>query len=217
MRSAFLVLLAAVIALSLMACEEGEEAATPTASLTAAVAETPTREATRTPELQASPTPTLWRTEVFLAEPPATPSGEVAGSCGPSLMVRRPHAWRCTGEEDNAIRNPCFSETEADTFVVCYTGERINLTEPLPVSLGHQEEDPSHAMILQLVHGTSCLFMAGATGLVGDERANYWCDDDAWIVGYPEMGPVWVAHKVWLSESLEPIREARVPVTKVLR
>jgi hypothetical protein len=161
-------------------------------------------------------------TEVIVVQPSAlSVVEEVEGSCytGSSKTVR-PNAWRCS--EDSRGYDPCFSESNDDDFVICAidpeTGVKMNLTEPLPVSYAHQEEDPSFAWILALADGSACTFVAGATGVVDGERANYSCSDEWWVVGVPEVDAVWTVHKVLMSEARDQaVDEADVAVTTVWR
>lgn len=202
-------LLTATLAL---ACEEGEQepgglAATPT------VAATQTAEAIEVP---AEPT------EVIVVQPSAlSVVQETEGHCWTaSSKTVRPNAWRCM--EDSAIHDPCFSESNDDAFVICAvdpeTGVKMNLTEPLPVSEGHQKEDPSYAWILALADRSTCTFIAGATGVINGERANYSCSDEWWVVGLPEVDTVWTVHKVLISEARDQaVAEADVAVTTVWR
>jgi hypothetical protein len=149
---------------------------------------------------------------------------ETEGHCWVgALTTMRPDAWRCM--EGNLIRDPCFSESDMDAFVICPTGHpqdmtgvKMNLTEPLPLSYGHDQEDRSYAWVLELADGATCGFITGATGVIDGERVNYMCSDGWWIVGFPEIDAVWTVRKVLMSASFDqPIADAEVAVVTAWR
>ncbi len=119
-----------------------------------------------------------------------------------SLTVWRPGAWRCMA--GNQINDPCFSNTDEDTSVICVRdptgdgrGVKMNLTKPLPA----RERLPQgqHAWVLELADGAKCGFLQGATGGIGGKRLNYDCSGGWYVLGDPETGQLWRAEKVRLA------------------
>lgn len=178
------------------ACLPGEPGVLP--------ASTPTPAAAITPAPAAKPAATASRgTTVINFRPSGATGQEIEGYCWVrSLAVSRPGAWRCMA--GNQIHDPCFSNTDNDTSVICVadpTGEgkgiKMNLAKPLPV----QESVPQgqRAWVLELADGSKCAFLQGATGGIGGKRLNYGCAGGWYILGDPDPGPVWKADKVRLA------------------
>lgn len=132
------------------------------------------------------------QTDVLLYRPfeQAQASKVVDGSCWTaSIADPRPDAWRCM--VGNAIHDPCFVKTYVQKdHLICPKAPwsrqaiAIKLTNKLP-SHGNQPLDMSKAMpwSIQLANGAKCQLMTGATGLIDGKRANYACDNQAYLVG----------------------------------
>jgi hypothetical protein len=117
---------------------------------------------------------------------------------GESLALDRADAWRCM--VGNEIYDPCFSDAPHATSVICDatpmkpTGIRVKLSAPLPT---HGHTQGKQAWILELGDGTICGFLTGATGGVADQRLNYGCTADTYVIGDPQpVGKVWYATEV---------------------
>lgn len=216
-------LLTATLALG---CEEEQQepggvASTPTVAATQTAEGTEVATPSSAPPADVAPEPT----EVIAVQPSAlSVVQEIEGHCWTgSLMTVRPDAWRCM--EGDLIHDPCFSESDTDASVICplrppghMTGAKMNLTEPLPVSYGHQDEDPSSVWFLELADGTTCILTTGATAVIGGERVNYTCSDGWWVVGLPEVDTVWTVHRVLMSpDSDQPTAEAEAAVATAWR
>jgi hypothetical protein len=117
------------------------------------------------------------------------------GTCEQHASVRH-DVWRCTVEPlpdtGATLISFCVSETPADTFVLCvldaFAGAdavRVDLDMPLPE---RTDDDGFTALAVELEDGTECSFIGGATFVVGDERANFHCSDDSWLIGNPLLG-----------------------------
>ena len=152
-----------------------------------------------------------------------TPEGEdITGeSCGPSMAVSRPNAWRCFA--DSEIYDPCFGEADRGAEVICGTSEpwdalgvRVILDEPL--SAPQMGEDASKVWGIELADGTRCSWLGGATATVEGARVNYGCSDEWVIVGSLRVEPPWIARLVQLpSASAPPVQSRDVPITTVWR
>ncbi|GCE30698.1 hypothetical protein KDA_61820 [Dictyobacter alpinus] len=147
----------------------------------------------------ATSTPAVTATKVLHFVPTGIRSGDVsAGDCWvTSLAAPRNDAWRCM--VDSVIYDPCFSSPAQKDFVLCdaspagnTNGIKVKLTSPLPASTA--ENGDGKPWVLHLSNGAYCTFMTGATSLVGDERVNYACTDNALIPGFPKEGTVWTVH-----------------------
>jgi hypothetical protein len=111
-----------------------------------------------------------------------------------SETTPRRDAWRCAIK--NLIYDPCFSSAKASGLVLCPTapwnnsGIEINLTKPLPVSLGNRGALSIHNQpwALQLFTGRRCLFSGGASNELGGRRLNYFCTGagKTGLWGYPD-------------------------------
>lgn len=225
------VIIAALVAGSMLlaACGESEPAPTPTPTLAATVTLTATPTATPTPAASPTDTPVPQTQVILWLDLGPEVVEETQGSCWTgSGAVERPDAWRCSTVDD-VIYDPCFSRSSADTSVLCpkeppwdMTAVRIDLSEPLPLSMGHEGEDIARVFALETFDGTRCVFITGATGVVYGERANYACGDDWWVIGSPQVSTSmpWTVKMVRMAESpeeepLEYIAEA--PVRTVWR
>jgi len=107
------------------------------------------------------------------------------------------------------------------------TAIKINLTEPLPLSMGWQEGEECLQCVwaLELADGRRCRFVSGATWHFRDERMNYFCEgfgeEGLWIVvGLPEVDTIWTVDVGrWVDGVKEPPVEfyEDVPVRRVWR
>jgi hypothetical protein len=108
----------------------------------------------------------------------------------------------------NTIYDPCFSLPQLEK-VVCPNNLYdknddivLNLTQPFP------EPDPQTdifrsdqlAWYVELLDGSHCFYVTGVTAIVGDERANYICESDDYLMGQLKEGVIWTAKKAILSE-----------------
>ncbi len=146
------------------------------------------------------------------------------GSCGPSIALNRPDAWRCFA--GSRVFDPCFSEEDVDDEVVCMIsspweakGALVSLDEPLRERL-----DGVHASKvwgIELADGSRCSWMGGATTTIEGARLNYSCGEDWFIVGLSRVEPPWIARKVLLEIPLsaphEPLESQDVPIVRIWR
>jgi hypothetical protein len=111
----------------------------------------------------------------------------------------RPDAWRCF--LGNFILDPCFSnETGTSAFVICADSPwssvtKLRLTKPLPSSQGNAETaDPTAGRVwaLELIDGTHCVALTGATGAIAGLGIAYGCDGGGVLAGEPRRtGGLW--------------------------
>lgn len=159
-----------------------------------------------------TPTPAVLTEEITVSLEDLIVTEEIQGSCWTeSHEAARPDAYRCMS--DGTIYDPCFS-SDTGAFVVCptafppdMTSIRINLTEPLPElpPLPEPPLEPPPPWAVQFADGTRCRFVSGATFALGGGRANYSCEDDSWVMGFPWehfRNGAWVAERFWFPESL---------------
>lgn len=187
-----------VIALILVACQPAMYIP-PTATLT-----------TEPPTL--TPNPTSESTQVIVFHPEVVPTQERTGYCWSiSDVLNRVDAWRCTA--DNFIYDPCFSIPGNSQAVICdtsplsdRTGFKLNLTESLPAR--GTVSPVKSAWAFELIDGTNCNFMGGATAAFEGKRVNYSCSDGWVILGELQEGKVWTAQKVRLSSDFSSIEES---------
>lgn len=136
-------------------------------------------------------------TEVVNFDPP-TPNEAQDGACfAASIASTRADAWRCS--VGNRIYDPCFTASDTKS-VVCganpitgVAGFKLNLTKPLPAP--NKTIAAQRPWLIQLIDGAVCNFATGASGLIGDERVNYYCSDKSVIVGDLTPGEVWEASR----------------------
>jgi len=197
MRRIVLLLVALVVTILGLACEEEQEeaaVAAPSPSITVTASPqatpsgeaTPTHEATPTPELTPSPSPTLAATAIHRYEPPATfpdPATLPAADCWTgSLSTLRADGFRCS--LDNMIHDPCFLSTEA-MILACPDDPRDETTTIFARWGG--EEDPADVrgpageefpwfLVLDAPGNPLCHLVTGATAeLPGGRRADFAC------------------------------------------
>ncbi len=135
-------------------------------------------------------------TKVIIFHPAGTKGAPVAGACGmgESLALNRSDAWRCI--VGNEIYDPCFSSAAHATSVICDAspkkpyGIEVTLSAPLPT---HRKVNDKQPWILTMGDGATCTFVTGGTFGIGNQRANYYCALNQWIIGAPVPGKVWYA------------------------
>jgi hypothetical protein len=141
----------------------------------------------------------LLRTEHTRRLPVFTPQGRLApefhvsargrGYCWESsLASTEPDAYRCF--QGNQIHDPCFAPSAHATAVVCFLDPWhsvtvLRLTRRLPKA-GPPVKGPPLPWAIVTTAGRRCVFMTGATALVGGQRVNYGCTDGTYLIGYPD-------------------------------
>jgi hypothetical protein len=129
---------------------------------------------------------------------PAVPVEHQAGSCWTS-SISSPPGWRCTVE--NQIFDPCLVAVDGKTIVCGVTSVdqkefALDLTEPLPAPDAGIETLPWE---VELADGTLCGFMSGTAPGIGDDRADFGCTDQSYLLGKLQTGPVWTATKAMIG------------------
>jgi len=203
--------------------------------------------ATQRPPTQEPPTPASEVIATKLITVPLEPDQELVGSCWTgSIALPLPHAWRCSS--DNRIYDPCLSDSPTDTFVIC-TGnpfnplnrvEKLNLTEPLPVSQANRVLTLV-VWRLELADGVQCNYILWPTGTLPEDVAlmmgagiKFKCNDGwyvtnlsggspaeyipapgVWTTSEVRVDPnVWIALKVYW-DGYQITEAIEVPITTV--
>ena len=152
----------------------------------------------------------LLRTEHTRRLPVFTPQGRLApefhvsargrGYCWESsLASTEPDAYRCF--EGNQIHDPCFAPGSQATTVVCFLDPWhsvtvLRLTRRLPKT-GPPVKGAPLPWAIVTTGGRRCVFLTGATALVGGQRLNYGCTDGTYLIGYPDTRQgLWTIHSV---------------------
>ena len=143
-----------------------------------------------------------WQTtEVIKYIPTEIPSEIKEGHCWVnSISAPRKGAWRCMIE--SSISDPCFVINGSEDLVCDFapiTGDKgflLKLTEPLPEDTATDYYGQGWGWLIQLEDGITCRFITGATGGINNERINYYCSDDSFVIGDLEVGTIWKAKKV---------------------
>jgi hypothetical protein len=99
-----------------------------------------------------------------------------------SIASPRSDAWRCF-EGANLILDPCFSSRAVSGEVVCpsigmHSGAELKLTRGLPRRQANKAK-PSlrdRPFDVGLAGGRHCVFVTGATSVIGAQRLNYLCN-----------------------------------------
>lgn len=149
-------------------------------------------------------------TKVITYTPIQAPTEVRKGSCwtGSLAMPFRSDAWRCQ-PENRSIEDPCFV-FEAGISLVCdpdptSEGEEylLDLTERLPLSEANKDrEAPSPwGWFIELIDGTTCRYIGGATGIVNEKRINFSCTNDTVLLGTPQKEEIWKIEQISLEES----------------
>ena len=116
-----------------------------------------------------------------------------------SLAAQTPNAYRCF--QGNEIHDPCFAASRDATTVACFTDPWqpvtiLRLTRRLPRP-GAAPGGPELPWAMVTADGRRCVFMTGATALVGGERINYGCTDHSYLIGDPDTRrPLWTIRSV---------------------
>ncbi|MGH2860126.1 MAG: hypothetical protein ACRDLT_01320, partial [Solirubrobacteraceae bacterium] len=147
----------------------------------------------------------LLRTEHTRRLPVFTPAGRLSpefhigargrGYCWESSLASSARkAYRCF--EGNLIHDPCFAASPHATSVVCFLDPWhavtvLHLTRGLPRPAAAPKGSPLPWAIVT-TDGRRCVFMTGATALVGGERVNYGCTNRTYLLGNPDTRqPLW--------------------------
>ena len=232
MRRIVLLLVALVVPILALACEEKkEEAAVATPSPAITVTATP--QATPTPESTPSPSPTPTGTAMHRYEPPATfpdPATLPVVDCWTgSLSTLRADGFRCS--LGDMIHDPCFLSIEA-MILACPDDPRDQSTtifarwggekDPAEVRGPAGEESPWF-LVLDAPANPLCHLVTGATGgLPGGRRADFacsggidWCaspeptgSGDLVVYCYPGVRPDWSEEEMLAVEVAYTVSEA---------
>lgn len=157
-------------------------------------------------------------TKIIQYIPKDFPSEIKEGRCWVnSIPVQRTDAWRCM--VGNIIYDPCFvvngkENLVCDSYPNSNSGAfSLKLTEPLPnITYGSEE---NWAWIIELADGSSCSPINGASGSIGGSRINYECSDGSVIVGDLNVGTIWKANKVVLSENKTVLSSKSISIKTV--
>jgi hypothetical protein len=146
-------------------------------------------------------------TKVIAFHPAGSSNLSVKGNCdmGESAALDRADAWRCAA--GNIIYDPCFSSKAHATSVICDAsplkpvGITLKLSKPLPT---HAAAHGNQAWFIKLGDGTNCSFLTGATGAVSEQRLNYGCTNQNYILGSPEQqGKLWFATEAKMVSAIK--------------
>lgn len=158
----------------------------------------------------------LLRTEHTTRLAVFTPQGELSprfhvgararGYCWElSIAANTRGAYRCFA--GNLIEDPCFASSPHARAVYCFFNPWsrvtvLRLTRPLPKAPPLQ--GPVLPWAIVTASGLRCVFMTGATALVGGQRINYGCTNGSYLIGSPETrSPLWTIRSVRRFESDE--------------
>jgi hypothetical protein len=154
--------------------------------------------------------------------PGLTVTGNEQGNCQvtSSVVLARPDAWDCIGENDQIYYDPCFenpfAERDDPGELVCIASPfttdvvLLALTDPLvrqkeaadSASRGSVLTGTTAAMdltapwvlpwALELGNGERCTLLPGTVDVVAGMPIHYGCDNGGAILGEPDRGqPVW--------------------------
>ena len=143
--------------------------------------------------------------------------GSVRGACfaGSVADQSRPEAWRCSA--GNAILDPCISNNNRGTRLVCMRSPWVNqvvvlrLTKRLPLSQGNKDQSPEgQPWGVQLASRELCDLETGAEGIVHGKPITYNCVNRGVILGQiDQRRPIWQA---WFKREVDSVRVIRVNV-----
>lgn len=170
-------------------------------------------------------TPVL-QTEVINFRPDV-PSETKEGSCF-STSVSAPSsstAYRCS--VGNMIYDPCILGSDEKTLVCDadpakgVEGFALKTTGTLPDPV--EGDDLSSPWMIELASGRICSLAQGASGMVGNERINYYCesgdeDINIVIIGDLKKGKLWYATRAEIEGGPPQItvaQESIVPLKRV--
>lgn len=156
---------------------------------------------------------------------PEVPSTSQNGSCFTnSVIASSPNAWRCS--VGNQIYDPCIFATDGKSLVCGADPARgvpgfvLALTLPLPQP-DIPETSTSNAWMIETASGRICSFAQGASGIIDDQRINYYCqsDDessDIVMIGDLKRGKLWNGTRAVLSKgSTDVLQTGIVPLKTV--
>jgi hypothetical protein len=130
---------------------------------------------------------------------PADPSGaplvplsaNLAGACFTgSIVAARAEAWRCSVA--HTIHDPCFEA--GPNRVICptggpWSGSAIAISLGVPLPRNHANPTRPNLKLpwaVQLVDGSQCLLVSGASTVVAGLRLNYMCGNHLELYGNPD-------------------------------
>lgn len=156
---------------------------------------------------------------------PEVPSTSRNGSCFTnSVIAPVPDAWRCS--VGNQIYDPCVFATDGKSLVCGadptknVPGFVLTLTSPLP----EPDVSPtavSNAWMVETASGRICSFAQGASGIIDDQRINYYCESDSEendvvLIGDLKQGKLWNATRIaLLINTTEVLQRGIVPLKTV--
>jgi hypothetical protein len=160
------------------------------------------------PPVRARAQPAAQRTDVRLFVPfyqgklaaGLTVVARVPGSCFASSIASqgRPDAWRCmTG---NLILDPCYDGTaQGQSALACPVSPWSSQVRVLTLTGTLPREQANHGALLasppwavQLVDGSRCVYLTGATMGIAGMRLNYGCENHSGVIGDVDRSePLW--------------------------
>ena len=158
---------------------------------------------------------------------PEIPSETQSGSCfTTSVTAPASNAYRCT--VGNAIYDPCIFATDGKTLVCDADpakgtpGFVLEYTSPLPEP-DTDDKSLTNPWMIELASGRICSFAQGASGVIDDQRINYYCESSeentsVVIIGDLKRGKLWNATRAVIDEakpSLTVTETGVVPLKKV--
>jgi hypothetical protein len=172
----------------------------------------------------------LLRTAHTNRVPVFTPQGQLSpqfrvgargrGYCWESSLASTDrNAYRCF--QGNLIHDPCFAASRHAAMVVCFLDPWhsvtvLRLTRSLPRT-GPPLKGAPLPWTIVTSDGRRCVFMTGATALVGGERVNYGCTDGSYLIGNPDShAALWTIRSdrhLTLTQMHTPLR--RFPVVGI--
>lgn len=152
---------------------------------------------------------------------PDVPSTSQNGTCFTnSVIAPVEDAWRCS--VGNQIYDPCIIATDGKSLVCGedpskkLPGFVLTLVSPLPTP-DISVEAVNNPWIVELASGRLCSFAQGASGVIDDQRINYYCestdDTDVILLGDIKRGKLWNATRVVLEKgTTNVIQTGIVPI-----
>lgn len=169
-------------------------------------------------------TPVL-QTEVINFHP-EIPSQKQKGYCfSTSVTAPAKSAYRCS--VGNQIYDPCIFAVDGKTLVCGADpikntpGFVLETTSPLPEP-ETDGETLTNPWLIEFASGRICSFAQGASGVVGTQRINYYCESDEdtniVVIGDLKRGKLWNATRAEIEGSPPNItvaRESIVPLKRI--
>lgn len=121
-------------------------------------------------------------------------TGRGSGHCWTDSFATGAHdAYRCF--EGDEIWDPCFAASMTTESVACFRDPWrpitiLQLTRRLP---RHGATADALPWAIETTDGRRCVFLTGATALLGGERINYGCDDQSLLIGAPDT-----SNELWM-------------------